>query len=52
MAAGGGVVRLAVDVGTVVRPSDHGGADQRQLGVVVFRVEFAPLSADAALAGE
>ena len=52
VAAGGGVVRLAVDVGTVVRPSDHGGADQRQLGVVVFRVEFAPLSADAALAGE
>lgn len=38
--AGGGAVRLALDVGAVVRPSDHGGADQRELGVVVFRVEF------------
>ena len=40
VASGGGAVRLALDVGAVVRPSDHGGADQRELGVVVFRVEF------------
>ena len=41
---GQGVVRLVMDAGAVARPSDHGDiADSRLLGVVVFRVEFAPL---------
>ncbi len=40
---GKGSVRLMLNVGTTGRPADHGGADDRLLGIVVFRIVFSPL---------
>jgi hypothetical protein len=40
-----GAVRLAIDVGAVMRPSEHGGKDKRALGVVVHGVHLATKSA-------
>ncbi|MBK5264496.1 MAG: sulfotransferase family 2 domain-containing protein [Alphaproteobacteria bacterium] len=37
---GDGLVRLVLDAGPTVRPADHGGTDDRVLGVVVFRIGF------------
>ena len=37
------LTQIAIDVGEVVRPSDHGGADDRMLGIVVFGIVIAPM---------
>ena len=43
IAATGGLLHLALDVGEVVRPSEHGGLDNRVLGIVIFRIAFEPV---------
>ena len=42
--AGQGAVRLVVDTGPTARPADAGEADDRLLGIVVFRIMVSPLS--------
>lgn len=42
--AGDGAVRLVLDAGAPRRPTDHGGVDDRMLGIVVFRIAVCPVS--------
>ena len=44
IAAGDGAVRLVLDAGAPGRPTDHGGVDDRVLGIVVFRIAVSPVS--------